>query len=118
MQHQQQLAATVTLHVRTPENLFMVTVTGEPCSASKHQRFANYMYKPRSAQLIHKLASDCRHQTLRVSILITMVSVTWGIALALYTQLVSAGDPLATVSWRTGNDKVDAIIEALTAEEK
>eukprot|EP00644_Phytophthora_capsici_P009787 jgi/Phyca11/131621/e_gw1.108.7.1 len=47
-----------------------------------------------------------------------MVSVTWGIALALCTQLVSAGDPLATVSWRTGNDKVDAIIEALSAEEK
>ncbi|KAG6616616.1 family 3 glycoside hydrolase [Phytophthora cinnamomi] len=47
-----------------------------------------------------------------------MVSVTWGIALALCTQLVRAGDPLATVSWRTGNDKVDAIVEALTAEEK
>uniref|UniRef100_H3H6X5 beta-glucosidase n=2 Tax=Phytophthora ramorum TaxID=164328 RepID=H3H6X5_PHYRM len=47
-----------------------------------------------------------------------MVSVTWGIALALCTQLVSAGDPLATVSWRTGNNKVDTIIEALTADEK
>ncbi|KAG3203861.1 hypothetical protein PC129_g22705, partial [Phytophthora cactorum] len=47
-----------------------------------------------------------------------MVSVTWGIALALCTQLVSAGDPLATVSWRTGNDKVDTIVDALTAEEK
>ncbi|OWY96506.1 Glycoside hydrolase [Phytophthora megakarya] len=47
-----------------------------------------------------------------------MVSVTWGIALALCTQLVRAGDPLATVSWKTGNDKVDAIVEALTGEEK
>ncbi|KAE9057078.1 hypothetical protein PF006_g32519, partial [Phytophthora fragariae] len=47
-----------------------------------------------------------------------MVSVTWGIALALCTQLVRAGDPLASVSWRTGNSKVDAIVESLTAEEK
>ncbi|RLN73010.1 hypothetical protein BBJ28_00022535 [Nothophytophthora sp. Chile5] len=47
-----------------------------------------------------------------------MVSLTWAIAVALCARVANAGDPLATVSWRTGNDKVDALVEALTPDEK